>query len=111
MQRAGFTLVELIVGLTILSITLLGLAGAAAVAHRSFRGAAAVGRGTDAAALVLDSLLREANPMDGQRQEARATLRWTVRGDSTGTHIDLVVDVPDGARVRTLAFAVLHHAR
>ncbi|HEX6135802.1 MAG TPA: prepilin-type N-terminal cleavage/methylation domain-containing protein [Longimicrobiales bacterium] len=109
--RAGFSLVELIVALTILAVTLLGLAGAAAVAHRSFLAAAAVERGTDAAALVLDSLLREPAPVSGTRSDPRAVLRWTIRDDSVGTHIDLLLDVPDGPRTRTLAFSALHHVR
>lgn len=110
-RHSGFGLVELVVALTILSVALLGLAGAAAVAHRSFMGAEALDQATDAAAMVLDSLMREDAPVAGERRTGRALLRWSVRVDSAGTAIALTVAVPDGAKTRQLSFNAIHHAR
>ncbi|MGH7447433.1 MAG: prepilin-type N-terminal cleavage/methylation domain-containing protein [Longimicrobiales bacterium] len=111
MPRDGFGLVELIVALTILSIGLLGLAGAAAVAQRSFSGAQAVEEGVDAAALVLDSLMRETVPAAGGRSVGRASVTWSVVNDSAAALIMLTVTVPDGAREQQLTFRAVHAAR
>lgn len=109
--RWGFGLIELVVALTILSIGLLGLAGAAAVAHRSFMGAEALEQAADAAAIVLDSLMRDTAPVSGERRHDRALVRWSVQEDSAGTRIALTVDVPDGGRSRRLMFHATHHAQ
>lgn len=110
-RSEGFGLVELVVGLTILSVALLGLAGAAAVAHRSFIGAEALEQATDAAAMVLDSLMREETPVDGERRHGSAVVRWVVRQDSASTKIALSVDVAEGARTRRLTFDATHRVR
>lgn len=110
-QPAGFSLVELIVALTILSIGMLALTGAAAVAQRSFIGARALQEGTDAAAAVLDSLMREPSPVDGTRRVGRADAQWSIRQDSVATDILLTIRVHDGARVRRLDFHASHRAR
>lgn len=107
----GFSLVELVVALTLLTISLVGLAGAAAVAQRSFIGAEAMERGTDAAALVLDSLMREHDPQDGARRIGAAAARWTVVHDSVATAILLTVRIDDGGRMRELSFRATHHAK
>lgn len=110
-RSTGFGLVELIVALTILSVALLGLAGAAAVAQRSFMSTEALEQATDAAAMVLDSLIREEAPVTGERRHHRALLRWTVLTDSMATRIALTVEVPDGPRIRRLTFNATHHVR
>lgn len=110
-RPAGFGLVEVIVALTILSIGLLALTGAAAVAQRSFIGARALQEGTDAAAAVLDSLMREPSPANGARRVGRADTQWAIRQDSVATNILLTVLVSDGAHVRRLDFHASHHAR
>ncbi|HSJ30455.1 MAG TPA: prepilin-type N-terminal cleavage/methylation domain-containing protein [Longimicrobiales bacterium] len=110
-RPAGFGLVEVIVALTILSIGLLALTGAAAVAQRSFIGARALQEGTDAAAAVLDSLMREPAPVDGARRVGRVDAQWAIRQDSVATNILLTVVVSDGARLRRLDFRASHHAR
>jgi hypothetical protein len=97
--------------MTILTISLVGLAGAAAVAHRSFIGAGAMEHGIDAAALVLDSLIREPAPADGERHFGSATARWTVAADSIATDITLTVRIADGDRQRELSFYATHHAQ
>jgi prepilin-type N-terminal cleavage/methylation domain-containing protein len=111
MRQPGFSLVELVVAMTILTISLVGLAGAAAVAHRSFIGAGALEHGIDAAAFVLDSLMREPAPTDGERRSGSATARWTVVADSIATGIRLTVRVADGDRARELSFHATHHAK
>lgn len=110
-RNGGFGLVELIVALTILSFGLLALTGAAAVAQRSFLGAQAMEDGTNTAALVIDSLMREPAPVAGERQEGRTRTQWVVREDSTTTTIEMTVTVSDGARLRRLTFRAVHHAR
>lgn len=110
-RPAGFGLVEVIVALTILSIGLLALTGAAAVAQRSFIGALALQEGTDAAAAVIDSLMREPAPVDGGRRVGRADAQWAIRQDSVATNILLTVRVGDGDRVHRLDFHASHRAR
>lgn len=111
MRQQGFSLVELVVAMTILTIGLVGLAGAAAVAHRSFIEAAALEHGIDAAAFVLDSLIREPTPADGERHLGAAFARWTVAADSIATGITLTIRVADGERERELSFYATHHAK
>ena len=107
----GFSLVELVVAMTLLTISLVGLAGAAAVAQRSFNGAEALERGTDAAAIVLDSLMREHAPADGARSVGAAAARWTVVHDSVATAISLTIRIDNGGRARVLSFYATHHAK
>jgi prepilin-type N-terminal cleavage/methylation domain-containing protein len=110
-HAAGFGLVELIVALTILSIGMLALTGAASVAQRSFIGARALQEGTDAAAAVLDSLMREPSPVAGTRRVGRADAQWSIGQDSVATSIFLTIRVNDGARSRRLDFHASHRAR
>lgn len=110
-RGTGFGLVELVVALTILSIGLLALTGTAAVTQRSLMGARAMQEGTDAAALVLDSLMRVAAPTDGSRIFGRTNAEWSVQDDSVATRIHLTVSVADGARERQLTFRAVHHGK
>jgi prepilin-type N-terminal cleavage/methylation domain-containing protein len=109
--RGGFGLVELIVALTIISIALVGLAGAAAVAHRSFMSAEAIERGAEAAAFALDSLMRVETPVAGERRDSVAHVRWTIIEDSAAVMIALTVDVARPLHARRLDFQATHHAR
>ncbi|HSK19351.1 MAG TPA: prepilin-type N-terminal cleavage/methylation domain-containing protein [Longimicrobiales bacterium] len=108
---AGFGLVELIVALTILSIGMLALTGAASVAQRSFIGARALQEGTDAAAALLDSLMSETSPVAGTRRVGRADAQWSIGRDSVATNILLTIRVNDGASIRRLDFHASHRAR
>lgn len=110
-RRPGFGLVELIVALLILSIGLVALTGAAAVAQRSLTGARSHEAAAETAALVLDSLMREAAPEPGERRHGPAVARWGIREDSTAVRIDLTISVLDGPRARRLTFSAIHHAR
>jgi prepilin-type N-terminal cleavage/methylation domain-containing protein len=109
--QQGFSLVELVVAMTLLTISLVGLAGAAAVAQRTFSGTEAMEMGTDAAALVLDSLMREHAPADGARRIGAAAARWSVVHDSVATAISLTISIDDGGRARELSFYATHHAK
>lgn len=100
----GFSLVELVVALTVFAVGVLGLAGAAAFAQRSFTAADAVERATRAAATVLDSLLREPRIEDGERAASGTVTRWTVTADSVTRVITAEVEVPHGDRTLSLEF-------
>jgi prepilin-type N-terminal cleavage/methylation domain-containing protein len=110
-RSAGFGLIELIVALMILSVGLLALTGAAAVAQRSLVGAQALEEGVDAAALVLDSLMRDPAPAAGARWAGRTRVQWSVEPDSIADMIRLTVTVRDGTRERQLTFHASHRAR
>lgn len=109
--RQGFSLVELIVAMTIIAVGLMALAGTAAVAHRSFIVAEAVERGTAVAAVVLDSLIREPSPVSGERDFEQALARWSVVRDSIETAISLTVDVVHAGKTEQLVFRATHHAK
>lgn len=108
--RKGFGLVELVVALMILSIGLLALTGAAAVAQRSLNSARALEEGADVAEVVLDSLLREPAPAAGDRIVGRTKAQWSVQVDSTAVTIHLTATVNSGARERQITFRAIHHA-
>jgi prepilin-type N-terminal cleavage/methylation domain-containing protein len=109
--RAAFSLVELVVALTIFSIGVLGLVGAATVAHGSFGSAEAVERGGRAASLVLDSLFAVPAPESGSAVVAGTPLRWQVRDDSAAVHVELQLDVQWKGRTRTVALSAARLSR
>jgi Tfp pilus assembly protein PilV len=103
----GTSLVEVVVALTIFTVGLLGLAGVAALAQRSLRAAAALERGTDLAAEVLDSLVREPLPRAGARRlDADVAMSWTVDHEDSVVRIRAVVTAAAGVH----AFTVSHGA-
>lgn len=110
-RAAGMSLIELVVALTVLSVGVLGLAGAATFAQRSFNDADAIERGVHAAAAVLDSLMRVAEPAAGERAMAGTELAWTVAGSTNALRITLNVHVDSGARGHPLTFHAVHSGR
>lgn len=102
--RQGFSLIELIVALTVFAVGILGLAGAAAFAQRSFAAADAVERSTRVAAAVIDSLLREPDIEDGERATSGTILRWTVATDSATVVIIAKAEVAHGGGTHRLEF-------
>lgn len=106
--RAGASLIELIVAMTVFTIGLLGLAAVAAVAQRSFTTAAAIERGADAAAYVMDSLLRVPAPASGELAFGDIHIHWLIAYDSTAIDVRLTAAVP-GARAYT--YQTVHSAR
>lgn len=107
-RAVGMSLIELIVALTVLSVAVLGLAGAAAVAHRSFASADAIERAAHAAAAVLDSLMHEPAPRAGERAGPGITVRWTVTAVGDLSRITTTVDVLDAGRRRRIVYHAVH---
>jgi prepilin-type N-terminal cleavage/methylation domain-containing protein len=105
MRRPGFSLVELVVALTLFSVGVLGLAAAAATAQRAFAAAESTERAARAAAVVLDSLVRSAQ-LDGAGEQSAygAHVRWSVATDSLLARIHAQVEVPHGSRTDVLDF-------
>lgn len=110
-RAAGMSLIELIVALTVLAVAVLGLAGAAAVAHRSFASATAIERAAQAAAAVLDSLMHEAVPADGERIGQGVAVTWTVAADGALRRITATVAVADAGRTRRIVYHAVHSAQ
>lgn len=106
--RAGSSLVELIVALTVFTVGLLGLAGAAALAQRSFNRAALLEHGTVLAAAVLDSLLRVPDPAAGAVRSGPVSVTWTVASDSTMRTVRLEASAADEP---TVMLEVAHSER
>jgi prepilin-type N-terminal cleavage/methylation domain-containing protein len=105
--RDGFSLIELIVALTVLGVGILGLVAAATAAQRSFAVAAAEERATLAAAVVMDSLLRDSAPAAGERQLFGLTVTWETTADREIMDIVTTVEATHGSNTRPLEF----HAR
>jgi prepilin-type N-terminal cleavage/methylation domain-containing protein len=105
--RAGYSLVEVLVALTLLAVGALGAAAATQAALAALRHAEAHHDAVTLAAVVLDSLRQSHAPLDGSRVEGRYLLSWSVSGDGAA-EILLAVEFPDGAARRRLEFAALH---
>lgn len=103
-MRKGFSLVELIVAMTILSLGVLVLAAAGTYAQRTFSDAAAIDRAARAAALVLDSLMRVPAPQDGVRSTDGVTIRWDTSAGDGVTLIRADVEAFGGARSHRIIF-------
>jgi prepilin-type N-terminal cleavage/methylation domain-containing protein len=98
--RAGFSLVELIVALALLSVAMIALAGTAAVAQRFFADAAAMDRGVRAAAEVIDSLGHVPAPVSGRRTIDGVRVEWNVGQDEQILRIDVTAaDERTGAAI------------
>lgn len=129
--RSGFSLVEAIVALTLLTVGLLGAVATQSLAARLLREAEARGGAVDLAGAILDSLLVVAAPTDGEREEGTFRARWQLLrlgGDVLGDEvpdddvpgnevrgaeaklIELEVQYHDGAEPRRLYFELLHLA-
>jgi prepilin-type N-terminal cleavage/methylation domain-containing protein len=103
-RRAGFSLVELLVALTVFAVGVLGLAGAATFAQRSFATAAAVERAARIAAAVLDSLVHDPGATSGEHAMSGALARWTVIEDSLTRTIIMEVEARHGADTHRVEF-------
>jgi prepilin-type N-terminal cleavage/methylation domain-containing protein len=102
--RDGFSLVELIVALTVLGVGTLGLVAAATAAQRSFAVADAEERATRAAAVVMDSLLRDRAPAAGERHLLGLNVSWETIADGEYTDIITTTEVTHGPGTRPLEF-------
>lgn len=106
--RAGFSLVELIVALLLLSMGLVALAGAAAVAQLSFAEAAAAEHAANAAAAVIDSLMREPAIQSGSAGLGMVDVQWTVTAGGGVERIAVMTTVEYAGLAREFEF---HAAR
>lgn len=79
--RAGFGLVEVLVGLVVLEVGLLGVAGIVALAAGLLADSARTERALYAAEELADSLAEDAAPSEGEREVAGGVLRWRVAAE------------------------------
>lgn len=110
MVRAGFTLVEVVVAVVVLSIGVLGTVAVGQLGSRLVREAHAAERAIAGAALVLDSLTQRGAPAAGERTLHGQHLRWTTRPEGGTVVIELVVEYGDGTARRRLVFGTRHIA-
>lgn len=109
-RRDGFTLVELLVALVLLTVGVLGAMTTALLATRTLRGAEAHEAAVGTAWTVLDSLLAEPAPVDGSRVAGSQVVQWSVRGEGAGRVIELEVAYPEVDHPRVLRAVVFHAA-
>jgi prepilin-type N-terminal cleavage/methylation domain-containing protein len=110
-RHAGFSLVELIVAMTLVAFGLVAVAGAALLAERTMAEAEVIERITREAATVLDSLAAHPNPASGVRDARGLLLRWVVEPDSFGTRLRLQAALQRGGRPVRLEFEARHAPR
>lgn len=82
--RRGFSLVELLVALTVFGAGVLGIAAAAMLASGVLRRAAAEQDATRYAALLLDSIATASTIASGMTEAAGLRAVWTADADDTG---------------------------
>lgn len=106
--RAGYTLVEVIVAMTLLAVGLVGIVAMEGLAVRWLREAEAHSDAIEVAGTVLDSLLTVAVPEAGERTESRYQVRWATEPVGMMTRIDLEVAYHDGTAGRRVRFEMFH---
>lgn len=104
----GFSLVEILVAVTVLCVGVLGAAAVAAQAGVRLREAEALEAGIAAGTRVLDSLVQHATVEAGTRRIDRFRVQWTVARDGGTARIDAVVAFHDGTRARRIALVTRH---
>ena len=92
-RRGAFSLVEVIVALTLLSVGLLAVAASAAMAATVLRQSELAEEAAFAASQVLDSLAVAAAPVSARQSRGPLELEWTVSQSERTLHIDLSVAV------------------
>jgi Tfp pilus assembly protein PilV len=101
--RAGFTLAEVVVSLTLVATALFGVTAASAWAVRTTMSAEALETALAQGDALLDSLVRSPSPTSGAARRGANTIRWETTPSPAGSKIDLHVDYFDGASPRTLS--------
>jgi prepilin-type N-terminal cleavage/methylation domain-containing protein len=99
--RRGFSLTEVIVAMTLLAVTALGVAATALVAVQSFASAELQERTLREAEQVLDSLVDLPSYGAGVRGVGPAHIRWP-SSDSTGA-VNVLVTWPDHTTLKLVA--------
>lgn len=97
MVRRGFSLVEVIVALTLLSVGLLAVAGTAGLAATLARDAEMQEEGAFIASQIIDSLAVASAPASGRQQRGPFQLEWTVTPTERALTIGVRVAVVGGA--------------
>jgi len=92
-ERGGFTLVEVLVALTILAVGLLGSVGTLLVARRALISAERLHLAGQAGVAVADSLLAARAAGAGRLDAEWGTLRWSTEGGG----VRIVAEEPSGA--------------
>lgn len=101
LRRRGFTLVEVVVAVLLLSMAALGVASTATFAARLAASARALAEATRTTALVVDSLrgVSCASLVSGSAMTVAGTVRWTSTPHA-GTRAVRAVLTPTSPRVR-----------
>ena len=86
MVRKGFSLVEVIVGMLLLSIGMLGIAGSSLMAMQMLREAGARDAVLERAQTVLDSIIVHDIAGAGIVEDPRFQLNWAATGSSVEIH-------------------------
>lgn len=97
-SRSGFSLVECVVAMLLLSVGVLGLASAGVTAMRALSGVDRAHLAAVHARGVLDSLVLLERPSSGMQLRDGLRLDWQVTASVVGSRIDLTVR--DGASQR-----------
>ena len=106
-KRAGFTIVEVIVALTLLSIGLLAVASSAGSAALLLRRSELQEEAAFVAAQVLDSLAVTADPASGVQTRGAFQLEWTVTRELRTLTISLTVRAPGERTARQFTLTTL----
>jgi len=108
MVSRGFTLVEVVVSISIVGACSLGVTAAAILAARTLAAAHAEAGAALALASVADSLLLVPEPASGSRAEGRYHLQWTVVPVRGGARIVITATYDDGRVTRSVPLVVFH---
>ena len=108
-RRAGFTLVELIVAIIILTVGVLGLASVSAVVMRQITGSSFQNRAAAIASSRFERLrsVSCAAAAGGTATSGGITERWTVQMLNRSMQIQDVVTWTERGRTRTMTFTTL----
>ena len=108
-SQKGFSLIEVLIAMTLFGVALLGVAGSALLAGQVMREAQVRERSTIEAMQVIDSLARVQYPVSGQRSVGALQLRWIVNWPGSGpARIEVIVEYTDGRARRSSSFHSTH---
>ena len=108
MVTRGFTLVEVLVSLTVVGICALGVTAAAILAGHTLGDAEARAGAALLLASIADSLLLEPSPTPGTRIEGRYRVDWAVTPVPGGSRIELSASYREGRGSRSVELVLLH---